>query len=1201
VEQLDTTPAAGAHSDFCVLGIGASAGGIEALRSFFNLLPARPGYACVVVVHLSPEHDSHLVQMLQPYTQMPVGQVGRTTALEPNRVFVIPPNANLNSIDTHLRLSHLEGPRVKRAPIDHFLRTLAETHGDRAIGVILSGAGSDGALGIRQIKEHGGLTIVQDPREAEYGSMPQACIATGTVDLVLPLQAMAEELGSYCTTQPWITWHGRDGDLTQHDAALLAKLLGEIRMRTGQELDMFRRDMVLRRIGRRMRLRHVSSLADYLTVLQSQADEARALCNDVLLNVTDFFREDEFYATVEKLLHEILERKDYQRARIWTIGCSTGEEAYSLAMLLLEQAPRSDEVLMQVFATELSEDALQRAREGIYPQEIAGSVSQERLERFFVYDNGRYRVRRELRDMVTFANHDLFTDPPYSHLDLIVCRRLLRDLQPAMRRGVLNVFYYALEPHGMLLVDPRDEVEAAELYTRDNARGGVLRRNSGPLRVLELPPGLRPFAGLSDQRSGAALTAESHDSWSIFERAIERYTPPSVLVDSHNRVVHFSVTAARYVRLPGGEPTLDILRLVPQTVSRRLQEGLQVVRGERRSWQSEPFGLLFHGKSQRMILHINRASPAEDSELLLVVFDDAVRQDLIDRVPGRQELDQVLKLQIELEAVQEHLAAARAPRLVPADARQAQQDQRLDSLVEQLDTAREELQAINDELTSVNQENRSRIDRLGQLSNDLRYMLDMTGFAVVLLDRELTILHFTPLAESVLALRKTDVGRPLADLRHPLRYGNLVANLRPVVEELRDLETEVESEEGRWYLMRARPHHRPGHVLEGAALLFIEITDRKRAELALREADRRKEEFLAVLAHELRNPLAPIAAGLELLRKLPEDQALVQRVTATMARQTKQLVRLVDDLLEVVRINEDKLTLRIQPVAIAEVMRDALAVTRPVMENLEHELTLELPDEPLVVDGDAARLTQAISNLLNNAARYTPPHGKIAVRVARDDELVWISVEDNGRGLSAQSLKNVFEMFYQARDSAVSNTGLGIGLTLARKLVEMHGGSIHADSPGPGKGSTFTIWLPLAHTEIAGNTPETHNEVSETARHHRVLIVDDNDDAAETLCLLMKSLGSGEVRTASNGPDALAAAAQLRPSVVLLDLGMPGMDGYELARRIRAESWGKEALLVALTGWGQEQYRRRSQEAGFDRHMIKPANADALRTVLESC
>src|SRR5215472_4771670 len=466
----EAAPATEIAQDFCVVGVGASAGGLEALRAFFSRMPAKPGFACVVVVHLSPEHESNLVHMLQPYTQMPVCQVVKTTALEANHVYVIPPNANLNSIDTHLRLTQLEDRRIKRATIDHFLRTLAETHGEQAIGVILSGAGSDGALGIRQIKEHGGLTLAQHPREAEYGSMPQSAIATGTVDIVLPVRDMAEEIAGYCATQPLMATRGRDSELAENEASLLEKILGEVRLRTGQEFAMFRREVVLQRLRRRMRLRHVSSLEAYFEALKSHAEEPRALYNDLLLNVTEFFRDRESYGTIERVLREILDRKDDhdQRVRIWSIGCSTGEEAYSLAMLLLEHTGgRSDQPLLQVFASEVSSDVLQQARDGLYPQEIAASISQARLERFFVQESGRYRVRRELRDMVTFANHDLFKDPPYAHLDLIVCRNLLRDLQPPMRRGVLSVFYYALEPHGILIVGSGDDVDTTELFTRD--------------------------------------------------------------------------------------------------------------------------------------------------------------------------------------------------------------------------------------------------------------------------------------------------------------------------------------------------------------------------------------------------------------------------------------------------------------------------------------------------------------------------------------------------------------------------------------------------------------------------------------------------------------------------------------------------------------------------------------------------------------
>src|SRR5215469_8389651 len=984
--KVKAAPAADIARDFCVVGVGASAGGLEALRVLFSRMPAQPGCACVVVVHLSPEHESHLVQMLQPYTQMSVCQVTRTTALERNRVYVIPPNANLNSIDTHLRLTELESRRSNRAPIDHFLRTPGATHGETAIGLILSGAGSDGALGIRQIKERGGLTIAQDPREAEYGSMPQTAIATGTVDVVLPVHDMAEEISGYCVTHPWVAQRGRDDDLTEDEASLLEKILGEVRLRTGQEFAMFRPEMVLQRVRRRMRLRNVSSLQAYFDVLKSQAEEPRALYNDLLLKVTEFFRDAEYYGTIERVLSELVERKDDRdrRVRIWSIGCSTGEEAYSVAMLLIEHsAGRSEDLLLQVFASELSSDVLQHAREGVYPQEIAASISPERLERFFVQENGCYRVRRELRDMVTFANHDLFKDPPYSHLDLIVCRNLLRELQPAMRRGVLNLFYYGLEPHGALLVDPDDDIEPADLFTRDHSQPGLLRRNSGPRRILQLPSGMRAFARMSGERGGTPLPTERLDTPAIFRRAIERYTPPSVLVDSNNHVVHFSVTAARYMRIPGGELTLDILELIPPTIGSRLEEGLQRVRRGEPCWESEPFRVLVDGRGRRLRLRIDRAGTlARTPQLLLVVFDDAIESAPAEIPDDQKLLEQVLKLQMELDAVHRQLAAhRRIPEAAAPGHTQQESEGQLRAVVEELESAREELQAVNEELTSLNEENHYRIDTLAQLSNDLQQLLESTGFAMVLLDRELRIVRFTPRAAAVLRIKDKDAGRPLADLRHRLRSETLLADLHRCAAEGTELEIEVAAEDDRWYLLHVQPYRTARRGLEGISLLFVDITDRKRAELALQESDRRKEEFLAILAHELRNPLAPIIAGLDVLHRTSEDPALVQRITATMARQTKQLVMLVDDLLEVVRINEDKLTLRLQPVSIAEVLRDAVAVTRPLLESLEHQLTTEVPAERLTVQGDGARLTQVIGNLLNNAARYTPPRGEIAVRV----------------------------------------------------------------------------------------------------------------------------------------------------------------------------------------------------------------------------
>ena len=1181
-------------TEFHVVGVGASAGGLAALRTFFACMPEEPGFACVVVVHLPPEHESHLVSLLQPYSRMPIREVTQTIGLEPNQVYVIPPNANLTSIATHLRLSDPQGRRTERAPIDHFLRSLAETHGEKAVGVLLSGAGSDGALGIRRIKESGGLTIAQEPREAECAGMPQAAIDTGMVDLVLPMREMAEQISAFCAARPHLAG---DGDvLDDEQAGFLEKILGEVRLRTGQEFAVFRPAVLLRRLRRRMRLNHVETLAKYFDVLRMRVEEPRALYNDLLLNVTGFFREAPWYETLERALDEILARKDpLQAVRIWSIHCSTGEEAYSLAMLLAEQtSQRNEQRGLLVFATDVSERAVRHARSGIYPQEIAGCISEQRLQRFFVREGSHYRVRRELREIVTFATHDLFKDPPYAHLDLIICASVFADLRPEMRRGVLNRFHYALAPHGILLVDAGDELDAQGLFTRDSGNPRVLRRVRGSTGEIEFPENVSGSTLMgAGAHAGAFSPWESPDPAAVFHAALEPYIPPSMLIDSNDQVVHFSSTAARYVRIPGGQLTRHILELLPAAIAEQASRGLRSIRTGLRSWRSEPFAVPVGGELRTMLVSIERVRGGQSNPLLLVVLEDRMAGDSTALpAPAADPLKEVVRLQNELTRAHARIA-------VLATTGQAQQlhDQELVEVAQELQGAREELQAVNEELVTLSDENQRRIDALAQVSNDLQYLLESTGLATLLVDPALKVVRFTPLIAQLFSLKSSDIGRPLEELKHQLRYRALLTDLQQLIRDERPADREIETQDGRWFLVRMSPYRSALRGLEGAVLVFIDISTRKRAELTVREADRRKDEFIAILAHELRNPLAPIGAGIEVLRRAPDDPTMVRRMTATMARQTQQLVRLVDDLLEVGRISSGKLTLRVEPLELAAVVRDAVAAVQPFIDAQKHDLTLDLPDEPVILEGDPARLTQVIANLLHNAARYTPRGGRVMLRASAVEDAAVIRVQDTGAGIAAESLPHVFEMFYQAGPAAdQSRPGLGIGLTLAKKLVELHGGTIAVESAALNQGSTFTVRLPLASsiplTRVGGADERRASAPSGT---QRVLIVDDNVDAAETLQLLTRTLVGGEVRVASNGADALRLGAQLHPDVVLLDLGMPGMDGYEVARRMRGEPWGKDALLIAMTGWSQEEHRRRSREAGFDRHMTKPADPEALR------
>ena len=1174
-----------------VVGIGASTGGVAALKALLGGLPANPGFACVVVVHLSPEHESFLPDVLQPHCAMPIQQVTATVALERNRVYVIPPNANLNTIDTHLRLSALEQRRIERAPIDHFLRTLAGTHDGSSIGVILTGAGSDGSRGLRQIKEHGGVTIAQDPDEAEADGMPLNAIATGMVDLVLPLQRIAQTLQRLCSSHPKLPSADDNDVLDASDAERLNAILGAVRKRTGQDFSGYRRSAVLRRVRRRMRLKEQESFRSYMKLVESQPAEAEALVSDLTLTPTEFFCDtDTFRAFEREVLPQLFDAKSYEgaRVRVWTIGCSTGEEAYSAAMLLEEERTRrGSAVHLQVFASDVSNKLLGMAREGIYPREIAATVSAERLNRFFKPEGGYFRVKRPLRDLVLFTEQNLFRDPPFAHIDVIICRNLLANLQPEMRQGVMSLLHYSLGSAGMLLLGPGDDAsDAPSLFEPVPGAHRVFRKLPSNVIAPALPGSMRPFG------PGGIRTAEewerspTTDAASVYRSSIERYTPPSVLINASNHVVYFSPTSGRYLRIPGGDLTHDLTRLVDEPIHSQLLDALPLVNGELRFWSSPELTVGTSHGPFRIVLHVERVA---GSDLILVVFDESpsVRAAQASEThPGEAQTDPRL---------------SRGPVQSPAAESQLRQASiELASVLEELDASNEELQAANQELQALDAENHRRLQELQQISADLQHLMASTGMATLFLDRELRIVRFTPLLGELLGLRLSDVGRSISDLARLSRYGELQSDARIARNELKRVDREIPGFDGGWYLSRVLPYKNQSDAVAGVVLTFIDITERKRAEEALRRADRQKDEFLATLAHELRNPLAPISSGIEVLKAAPGNTELVERMAATMGRQTKQLVRLVDDLLEVSRISGGKLRLHSTVLDLREVIQDAIVSVKPSIEGAQHDLRVDLPAEKITVKGDATRLTQVVANLLTNATRYTGSPGIIWLRARVEADEAVVSVRDNGVGISKSAREHVFDMFFQGHNVRPGfSAGLGIGLTLAKTLVEMHGGRINVASDGENQGSEFTVHLPVTKgrpSDVSGNGAASR--VPRQRGGHRILIVDDNVDAADTLSTLMKSLGEHQVHTAANGKEALQAAHALQPDIVVLDLLMPDMDGYEVARKLRNEPWGKDVFLIALSGWGHEEHRRRSREAGFDRHLTKPADVAQLQDMI---
>jgi two-component system, chemotaxis family, CheB/CheR fusion protein len=662
-----------------IVAIGASAGGVQALQSFFGGIPQNTGAAFIVVVHLDPQHRSELSSIVAARTSMPVIQVEKKARLEPNRVYVIPPDRRLQVIDHELLATEFEEPRGQRLPIDFLFRSVAERLGD-GFAVILSGAGSDGAVGVRAVKEAGGIILVQDPNEADYASMPRSAIETGAADFILPVRDLAKRLGDLIRVKENV-WPPEMGNL---DEEALRRVLTHLRVRTGHDFSKYKRSTVVRRIARRMQVNRTEALNDYYDIVRENPDEVQELLSDLLISVTTFFRDRGAFESLEKLLPEVFANKGAdQTIRVWVAGCATGEEAYSLGILLLEEAARHEpRPHIQVFGTDLDVRALAAAREGRYPVAIEADVSEARLHRFFSREGDYYRVRQELRDIILFALHDLLKDPPFSHVDLVSCRNVLIYLDRELQEQVCSTFHYALNPGGYLFLGAAEAVENppslfrnidrhARIYQSIRSPGAkpqLLPRLLGPIRVREqmlpLPQSVSPTAALSE--------AAAH------RRAIEQIGFPSILVDEAYRVLHLSDNAGRYLLASGGPLTADVTELVRPKLRFEIRSCLRRAFDQSRPSVSLPVRARFDSATYPVQVLVNPLQEAGEWRPAVILFVSGEALDETSSAEQQVTDDTMRRLTEELELTQQRLRTTR----------------------EDSDAANEELRASNEELQS---------------------------------------------------------------------------------------------------------------------------------------------------------------------------------------------------------------------------------------------------------------------------------------------------------------------------------------------------------------------------------------------------------------------------------------------------------------------------------------------------------------------
>jgi two-component system CheB/CheR fusion protein len=1310
------------------VGIGASAGGLEACREFFDAMPGVPDMAFVVVMHIDRHRASHIAEILQKHTEMKVAQAEGSCRLEVGHVYVIAPNTELSIQDDTLTVEPRDQNPQGSGLIDGLFSSLCGSHGKRCVGIVLSGSGRDGASGLQGIRAGGGLCIAQDPKSAQFASMPEAAIEAGAHAVLKPadMPALLLEFERTGIRPEGAKPAAEKGDArTAIRASGFEGVLELIGNHFEVDFDDYKEGTLKRRAQRRMALKELGDWDEYLKFLCKDADEPAALYRDVLIGVTGFFRDPEVWERLGHELPRLLESRSGDGFRAWVPGCATGEEAYTLAMLLLEQLPDRQGAGIQIYATDLSVPALTAARRGLYPEDIAQNISEERLERFFSRQDGRLRIEPRVRECVTFAPHNVLADAPFSKMDLVSCRNLLIYLRQEAHERLLKRLHFALRPGGLLVLGRSESMgRQGRLFDEVYKRQAIYRARpvaSHHDYRLNLRTSSR-VAGAEQQHAPPAdgRPKETAARDRIKQFVLTRPTPARVVIDRELQILHFYGDAHPYLVPPTGESSQDLLSWVRPGFYIALRGALNHA-FESHEVTTIEGQLDRDGRTTRVQCIIEPVPAATGARgLFMLTFHD------IATAPGephpmehaRAEEPLARQLETELNDTRRELQSAVEQLEASGEEYRASHEEllslneELQSSNEELEASKEELESLNEEMNTINKELEDKNSELREANADLQNLFTSSGIPTIFLDRELNVRRYTSAATEVMRLVAADVGRSIEHIKERFQDGRLLADANAALKgESPDFE--VRTEDGRWYLRRVVPYLLDG-VIDGVCITFNDITAQKeafeaseahreyaqaiirtvrtplivfdhefcivstnqafddtfqtdgdsikgagldaiddprwnpdrlhpmlqelfterreirdfevqtaehtilinayamdrdrqpkqilmsvedvaaqkklqRAEMArsveLVEEAGRKDEWTAMLGHELRNPIGAISIGLELLGD-GKDPAVQDHARAVMRRQLDQVRLLLDDLLDAGRIIAGKLQISRERVDLVDVAESAVETTAGALEERDHRLSLSLPERgEVLVEGDAGRLTEVIVNLLSNAAKYSEDGGRIELCITAGGDTATINVKDTGIGMTADFMPCIFQVFTQGpRSLGRAESGLGLGLPLVRRIAELHGGKVEAFSAGEGKGSRFEVRLPrLIDAPTAREEPPSTDSRNEASR--RVLIVDDSRDAAELLGEVLRMNGH-DFRVVHDGPAALKAALEFKPDIVLLDLGLPGMDGYEVARRLREQ--GGNMRLIAVTGYKRDA--ERLKEAGFDDHAIKPVD-----------
>jgi two-component system, chemotaxis family, CheB/CheR fusion protein len=832
-------------SGFPVVGIGASAGGLEALETFFTHMPPEAGIAFVIVQHLDPTHKSIMDELLKRHTTMRVLQAADGLKLEPNSVYLNQPDKDVGIFNGKFQLTDpVETHRV-RLPINYFFRSLAEDQGENAVCIILSGSGSDGTLGLKEIKGSGGMVMVQDPEQAQYDSMVMSAIETGLADYVLPAEKMPKELIGYIK-QPYVRGH-KIGIGAEHLDAI-QKVLMIVRSKSGHDFSHYKQNTVYRRVERRMALHKITEMRNYIQYIKETPTEVDALFKDLIIEVTSFFRDPEAFEVLgKKIIPAIVEQKKTDSAvRIWVPGCAGGEEAFSIAILFQEAMDRvSKHLNVQIFATDINKDTIERARTALFPEGISADMPAERLGRFFIKEGKAYKVRKTIRNTVVFAAQNLISDPPFSKLDLVSCRNLLIYMDSVLQKKVIPLFHYTLNQNGYLFLGSSETIgEFSGLFSPVDTKWKIYQRKG--LVTGKAPNYL--YAPIDQAHPAYLKTLEPPvlreiNVREIAERLIlDEYAPPCVLIDERFNILYFHGLTERYLTHPPGEPTFNIITMAREDLRYQLSSVLNKAVKQKKAVVRET--LRIKQKEGYQTVEVTVRSVPQSTlkqKVKMVIFEEKtspVEQSVKKKnTAGTARMDlRVSSLEKELQSTKEYLQTTieqmqtSNEELRSANEELQSTNEELQSTNEELATSKEELQSTNEELITVNSELQDKIEALMQANSDINNLLAGTDIGTIFLDNNLRIKRFTPAVTNFFNLIQIDIGRPISDITSMIPLVNISQEVRTVLKDLQKKEFELQTENGNWYSMRILPYRTIENAIDGVVITFMDINQRKKLE-----------------------------------------------------------------------------------------------------------------------------------------------------------------------------------------------------------------------------------------------------------------------------------------------------------------------------------------------------------------------------------